>query len=272
MSGWDATTYEGKDTIMRVVRSEANRMFALAEPPDRWEAPTACAGWSTRDVVGHLVDTTEGYFAAFDAARAHTDVGDAYGLPGMGERANAQATAFRTATQQEMLDRLHADFEKMQGILEPLGPEDWTGLMVSHFYMGPVPAFFFAAGQLMDYAVHSWDIREGTGRAHALNVEAADLLGPFMFGLWQGTVRPGADLTPFALGIRVSGGNNAGDFRVDVDENGMRYEQGSLDDLPTVIQFDPAGLVLRTFGRCNTGTVIGDNAVAERFLNLFYSI
>ena len=62
-------TYEGKDTILRVVRDEAERMFALAEEPGAWERPTACAGWTTRDVVGHIVDTTEGYFAAFDAAR-----------------------------------------------------------------------------------------------------------------------------------------------------------------------------------------------------------
>ena len=57
------------------------------------------------------------------------------------------------------MERLRVDFEKMQGSCEALGPEDWTGLMVTHAYMGPVPAFFYAAGQLMDYGVHSWDIR-----------------------------------------------------------------------------------------------------------------
>ena len=31
--------------------------------------------------------------------------------------------------------------------------------------MGPLPAFFYPAFQLMDYGVHSWDIRQGTGRA-----------------------------------------------------------------------------------------------------------
>ena len=30
----------------------------------------------------------------------------------------------------------------MMDIFEALTPEDWTGLMVPHFYMGPVPAFF----------------------------------------------------------------------------------------------------------------------------------
>jgi len=53
MSEWNAMTYAGKDTILRVVRNEATRLFALAERPDAWDAPTACPGWSTRDVVAH---------------------------------------------------------------------------------------------------------------------------------------------------------------------------------------------------------------------------
>ena len=77
MSEWNAMTYEGKDTILRVVRDEAEQMFALAEAPEPWDAPTACAGWATRDIVGHIVDTTEGYFSAFDAARGATERGPA---------------------------------------------------------------------------------------------------------------------------------------------------------------------------------------------------
>jgi len=34
MSEWNATTYEGKPTILRVVREQAERMFAMAEQPD----------------------------------------------------------------------------------------------------------------------------------------------------------------------------------------------------------------------------------------------
>ena len=43
MSAWNAMTYEGKDTILRVVRDEAERMFAMAEAPGAWEEPTANA-------------------------------------------------------------------------------------------------------------------------------------------------------------------------------------------------------------------------------------
>ncbi|MFI7703794.1 maleylpyruvate isomerase family mycothiol-dependent enzyme [Nonomuraea sp. NPDC049480] len=272
MNEWDATSYAGKDTILRVVRDEAERLFALAEPEEAWEAPTACPGWTTRDVVAHIVDTTEGYFAAFDAARRGGDFGSAYGLPGMGERVNEQAVALRGIPQKELLDRLKTDFERMHAMLRELGQDEWAGMTVPHFYMGPLPAYFYAAGQLMDYAVHSWDIRQGTGRAHGLSGEAADLLVPFMFVLWQSTIRKEADLTtPFELGIRV-GGVNGGDFRVSVGPDGMTYQMGSLDGLPTLIEFDAGSMVLTTFGRSNAGTVRGDLTIADRYLNLFFRI
>ena len=271
MSQWNAMTYEGKDTILRVVRAEAERLFALAEEPGAWDRPTACAGWTTRDVVGHIVDTTEGYFDAFDAARGRGEVPAPHGLPAMHDRANEMATAFRGVPQAEMMQRLRTDFDKMMGILEPLGPEEWTGLMVTHAYMGPVPAFFFAAGQLMDYGVHSWDIRQGTGRAHGLPGDTADLLVPFMFAIWQGTVRTEAVEEPGEIGIRV-GGRNAGDYRVSVSEKGLTYEPGDIDELPARIEFDAGSMVLTAFGRGNFGTVRGDFAEAERYLNLFFRI
>src|SRR3954452_20257722 len=270
MSEWNAMTYEGKDTILRVVREEAAGLMALASPTEAWEARTACSQWSVRDVFGHIVDTTEGYFTSFDAASGTRAPAPA-GLPSMSRLAHEGAAGFRGETQQSMLERLEADQHKMMELLEALGPEDWTGLMVTHAYMGQVPAFFYAAGQLMDYAVHSWDIREGAGQAHAFHGDAADLLVPFMFAIWQGTVDPGKVGEPSEVGVRVTG-RNAGDFRVAVSGDGLTYEAGSLDDLPAVLEFDAGSLVLTAFGRCNTGTVRGDDAVAERFLGSFFRI
>lgn len=272
MGTWDATTYEGKETILRVVRDEAAGMFELASPPDAWDRRTACTEWSARDVVGHIVDTTEGYFKAFDAARSGNPPDEPFGLPSMSKVAGERAIGFREMSQAEMLERMRTDFDKIMELLEGIGPDEWSTFMVTHPYMGPVPAFFYAAGQLMDYAVHSWDIREGAGMAHALSGDAADLLVPFMFGLWQGTIRADADKSPFQIGIRITSGHNAGDFRISISPAGMTYEPGSVDDLPSVLEFDAASMVLTTFGRCNTGTVRGDRATAERFLNLFFRI
>jgi uncharacterized protein (TIGR03083 family) len=271
MSEWNAMTYEGKDTILRVVREEAAGLMALASPPEAWEAPTACTEWSVRDVVGHIVDTTEGYFTSFDAARSGSQAPEPAGLPSMSRLANQGASGFRDQSQAAMLERLEADQHKMMELLDALGPDDWTGLMVTHAYMGPVPAFFYAAGQLMDYAVHSWDIRQGTGRAHGLSGDAADLLVPFMFAIWQGTVDASNVTQPSEVGIRVTG-RNAGDFRVTVSGDGMTYEAASLDDVPAVLEFDAGSLVLTAFGRSNSGTIRGDRAVAERFLGSFFRI
>jgi uncharacterized protein (TIGR03083 family) len=271
MSEWNAMTYEGKPTILRVVREQASQMFGLADQPDAWDRKTACESWEVRDVIGHLVDTMEGYFKAFEVARSGATAENAYGLLGMHERAGDQARAFRQLSQQEMMTRVRADFDKMMGILEPLSEEEWTSMIVPHFYMGPVPAFIYAAGQLMDFGVHTWDILEGTGKAHALDADAADLLVPFMFIIWQSTIHPDSDISPFTIGIRVSG-RNGGDTRVTVSETGMSYEPGDISDLPAVIEFDPAALVLTAFGRVNGGTVSGDTALANRFLNLFYRI
>lgn len=271
MSGWNAMSYDGKDTLLRVVREQAASLLAMAEAPGAWEAPTACTGWTVRDVVGHLVDTTEAYFVSFDAARGKGQAAEALGLRIMAQRVNERATAFRGLSQQEMTERLRTDFAKMMEIFEALGPEDWTGLLVPHVYMGPLPAFFYPAFQLMDYAVHGWDIRQGTGRAHGLAGDAADLLVPFMFVLWQATadVRPEAE--PFELGIRVSG-RNAGEHRARVTSDGLSFEPGPVDDLPAVIEFDPGSFVLTAFGRSNSGTIRGDVAVADRYLNLFFRI
>jgi uncharacterized protein (TIGR03083 family) len=271
MNEWNAMTYEGKDTILRVVRDEAQRMFAIADQPEAWHRGTSCAGWETRDVVAHIVDTTEGYFRAFDAARGGGAVPEPYGLAVMAEKVDEAASALRDIPQAELMDRLKADYHKMREILEPLGPDEWTGMMVTHPYMGPVPAFFYAAGQLMDYGVHSWDLRQGSGQAHGLTADAADLLVPFMFAIWQGTVKADAVTEPFTIGIRVSG-RNAGDYRVTVTKEGLTYEPGEIESLPAFIEFDAASLVLTAFGRANAGTVHGDPQLAERYLNLFFRI
>lgn len=271
MGTWNAMTPEGKATILRVVRQEAAQFFDLVDSDETWEAPTGAGHWQVRDVVGHLVDTTEAYFVAFDAAREHKEVGPAYGLPGMAARCDEMAQAFQSVPRAELVARARSDFEKMMETFDGLTDEDWTNLLVPHFYMGPLPSFFYPAFQLMDYGVHSWDIRQGTGRAHGLSGEAADLLIPFMFVLWQYTTKPVTPNDMCDIGIRITSGPNAGDTRVLLTEEGFSYSAGETDGL-TVLEFDPGSFVLTAFGRSNAGTIRGDRTVADRFLNIFFRI
>lgn len=276
MNDWDATNFKARDNLLRVVRAEAAGMFALAERADAWEAQTACPLWQVRDIVGHLIDVTESYFVGFDAARGGTGVDDPLGTRVMQARLDDGAKALRPLDQGVALDRLEADFAKFMGICEALGPEDWGGMIVTHKYMGPLPAFFYPTFQLMDYGVHSWDIRQGTNLAHGITGDTGDLLAPFMFILWSATVEVPAETDPISIGVRVTG-RNGGDYRVSVGPDGLTYARGdldggSLDDLPAVIEFDPGSLVLTAFGRINGGTIRGDRRLADRFLNSFFRI
>jgi uncharacterized protein (TIGR03083 family) len=270
-SSWDFRDPTSKDRVLSVLRSEVDETLKLVADPSRWEAPTACTNWEVRDVVGHLVDATEGYFPGFDVARQGGTAPEPLGLRAMARLADEHAKAFRKLSQDELLRRLDDDADRMVGEFASLSDSDWTGLLVAHPYMGPLPAMFYPMFQLVDYAVHAWDIREGTGKPHAIDGDAADLLVPVIFVLWQATADTIAVEQPYAVGVRTTG-RNGGDMRLDVSADGVQFAPGEIDDCPAVLEFDPATLVLTGYGRINGGTVRGDQQLASQFRSLFFAI
>jgi uncharacterized protein (TIGR03083 family) len=268
---WDATNYAGKDNLLRVVREEAEGFFSLAEVPENWHTPTSSGHWQVRDLVGHLVDTTEGYLERFETTRGGGIADPLAPLTEMARTADKRALELRNVPREELIARLHGAFGRAMKMFEELDEQNWGGLIVTHGYMGPLPAWFYPVAQLMDYGVHGWDVREGLEMPHFLSADAADLLVPFMFVLWQATTDTsrltGSDLD---VAVRVSG-RNAGTYRVKVTGEGMTYEPGS-DDAPVLLDFDPASLVLTAFGRARSGTPYGDRDAARRFAGLFFRI
>lgn len=271
---WDAMNPASKDNLLQVVRHEAERMLELAEVPENWETSTPSGHWQVRDVVAHMVDVTEGYLEAFRIARAGGVAAASIGLRAMADRLDEHALALRSVPQAELIQRLRDDFDQMMTVFESLSPEDWTGLMVSHPFMGPVPAFFYPTFHLVDYGVHGWDIREGLGLPNGLSGDVADFLAPIMFILWQATTVPERVGTePIRAGVRVSG-RTGGTWRITVTDSGYTYEPITDDgaDLPVVFDFDPGSLVLTAYGRIHGGTAYGDSALADKYRSLFHSI
>jgi uncharacterized protein (TIGR03083 family) len=271
---WDAMNPASKSNLLRVVREEAAGMLALASPPENWQAPTASGHWQVRDIIGHMVDVTEGYLEAFRLARSGAEAPAPHGLRIMGERLDQAAQAFRSVPQAELLERLQAGYEQVMGIFEALTNDEWTGLIAPHPYMGPIPAFFYPTFQLVDYGVHGWDIREGLKLQHGLTGDTADFLAPIMFILWQATTdisRVGGE--PITVGIRVSG-RSGGLWKASVSSDGYGYEKldGDGADLPAILDFDAASLVLTAYGRIRGGASYGDHALADRYRSLFFAI
>ena len=271
MSEWNFMDYDSKDNLLRTVREEAGTMLALASEPGAWESPTGAGHWQVRDVIGHLVDTTEGYFKSFDAARGTGTMPDPLGVRGMDQHVDAGAQQFRGTPQGELIDRLQTDNAKMMDIFDALTEDEWGGLLAPHGYMGPLPAFFYPIFQLVDYALHNWDIREGRGINHGLGGDSADLLVPLNFIVWSATHNCTADTEPFEIGVRVTG-RNGGDTKMSVGPEGVAFEPGDISGCAATLEFDPGTLILTAYQRMNAGTSRGDPEVIDRFRNLFFKI
>ena len=272
MSEWNFFDPSSRANLKSACLRESEAMLALAADPDRWLEPTGAGHWQVRDIIGHMVDTTETYFLGFDAARDRGEPPENMGLADMARLVDEGAQAFRGTPQDELLARLRAAREKMFGIVDELTDEEWSGMMVPHRYMGPLPAGFYPLFQLVDYDVHSWDVREGTGDAHSLDGDTADLLVPLAFILWQSTPNLAEGSHPYTVGVNVTSGHNAGARRVTMSSDGIAVEEGDVDDRAAVIEFDPATVVLTSYGRMNGGTVRGDRDLADQFLNSFFRI
>jgi uncharacterized protein (TIGR03083 family) len=266
--------YSAKDLVLDVVRSERAKFSEIIEQPAHWLVQTRCTDWQVRDIVGHMIDVTEGYLERWEMAR-RGEPAEALGLRIMGERLNQRAQAFRSLPREEVIARWQSASERMLAIFEALTAEEWSGFLVTHPYMGPLPTFFYPAFHVMDYGVHTWDMRWGLGEKDArLDERTAGVLVPYMFILMQYTVDEevarGADLT---FGVRVDG-EWGGQWRVRVKETVYTYEPAEqLEGTQALFHFANASdFVLTSFQRFPGGETSGDPQVVDRVRHLFFRI
>lgn len=255
-----------RTTLRAAIRREYEAMVDMASAEGAWELPTAAGEWEYRDVIGHLVAVTEGYFVSVDAARGNGEVA-ARDVMNFSADMDSDARALsRTVAKDDLLRRLDEDFTRMESIFASLTDEEWGSLTVTHGHFGPMPIFMFAIFQLVDYAVHSWDMREGTGRRHAMDGTSADLLSLLAIGLVPSMVHTDEDLK---IGLQIASGPNASGHTVHTGgpDAAASSTPGIDDDVAATIECDPASLILMWYGRFNTGTIRGDRDAAHRFLN-----
>ena len=263
---------EAKDTVMAVLRRDQEKFFGLVEDPKNWNVQTRCTEWEVRDLVGHMIDVTEGYLGRWEIAK-RGDTAGALGLTVMGETLNDHALDFRKLSRDEALGRLKADRDKMMSIFDALTPEQWTSFLVTHPYMGPVPAGFYPAFHIMDYGIHPYDIEYGLGDKLAeLDEATAGVLIPYCHIIMQYTVdQESAKGIDCVYGFEVAG-DWGGRWRATV-KDGQWSAQAETDDFKgcdAVFKFTPSDFVLTVFGRFDGGAASGDPDVIQAVRRLFF--
>ena len=271
----NVTDYSNKPELLRVVKAERQGFYDLLDQVGEsgWEGKTASGEWQVRDLVGHMIDVTEAYIERFGMARAGQEAPPAVGLKRMAGMLDEGARRFRSLSRQDAIARLKGSSDKLWQILDNLTEQQWTGEMVPHVYMGPLPTCFYPTFQLIDYSVHSWDIRAGlTDNPTPLSEDAAETLVPIMMIVLQATldtdVCQGLNCT---AGIKLTG-RYGGSYKVRIADNALQFEEGPVDDAQVVFSFDPNDFVLTAYQRRRGGQVQGDPELAERFRSIFFKI
>jgi uncharacterized protein (TIGR03083 family) len=267
--------YSSKDVVLDVVRTERAKFYDVIDNPDNWYVDSRCEGWQVRDLVGHMIDVTEGYLGRWDLATKGQEAPGALGWVVMASELNKGALAFRSLSREEAIARLKAASDKLMAHFESLSEEEWNNFMVSHIFSGPVVSFCYPAFQIMDYGVHTWDMHWGLGDKDArLDERTAGVLVPYMFVIWQYSVdqeaAKGVDMT---YGVKVDG-EWGGQWKASVKDGQFSYANtDDLSDAQAIFHFDhPSDMVLTTYQRFQGGETSGDPEVIKKARSVFFSI
>lgn len=266
--------YGSKAVVLDVIRTERKKFYDVIDNPANWLVDTRCEGWKVQDMVGHMIDVSEGYLGRWDLARKG-ELPQGVGLAVMADTLNSGALALRSLPREEAINRLKAASDTLMAIFESLTEEEWGGFLVAHPFMGPLPTFFYPAFQIMDYGVHTWDMHWGLGHKDArLDERTAGVLAPYMFILWQYTVdQEAAKGVDISYGLVVDG-EWGGKWKVTVkDGQFSAVPADNLNDTQATIHFShPSDMVLTAYQRFAGGEATGDPKVIEQVRGLFFHI
>ncbi len=275
MSSVNSMDYSGKEVVLDVVRKEAGDFFDLVEDPKNWTVQTRCTEWEVRDIVGHMIDVTEGYLKRWDKALKNEPI-ESVGLLVMADDLNRYAKSYRELPREEAIARLKKDYYQMMAIFESLSPDQWNNFLVTHPFMGPLPTLFYPAFHVMDYGVHTWDIRYGLGeKTRKLDERTAGVLVPYMlYALLPSTVdAPSAEGVNLQYGIEVSG-EWGGKWRATVRDCKfeVKPETGDFEGCDAIFSYDPSDFVLTSFQRFPGGAARGDVEEINKIRGMFFRI
>lgn len=267
--------YSSKDEVLDVVRTERAKFYEVIDDPENWYVDTRCEGWQVRDLVGHMIDVTEGYLARWDIADEGGEAPPPLGWVVMADTLNEGALSFRKLSREEAIARLKSASDDLMARFENLDEDAWNGFMVSHVFSGPTPAFCYPAFQIMDYGVHTWDMHWGLGDKDAqLEERTAGVLVPYMFIIWQYSVdQEAAEGVDMTYGVDIDG-DWGGKWLCTVRDGQFQYE--AVEDVSAadaVFHFGhPSEMVLTTYQRIEGGDTSGDDEVIDKARTVFFHI
>ena len=221
--------------------------------PEEWCHPSACAAWEVRDVVGHLAYVAELYAEAISRGLQGDSAPPLDDIPPSGTPTRAAAIAQRSIARRESLgEQLLATFmarhNHLQDLMSSLSPQDWE--TPCSYPGGDIrPAHQFLAAQLMELAMHAWDIWSPREPTRPLFAESIPLFMERLPRVVANNARPDTPLSaPFRYRFAVTGAVPS-QYDIVFESDAVRLEPAGT--LPADVQYqcDPGTFVLIMYGR-----------------------
>lgn len=150
---------ERVETLRREAADFKRRLAAL--PPEDWEQPSACAGWTVADVVAHLAGQD---FARRVRRGLQGDASPPAGAPPVAEHdedrfaENIFQRAFATRSQlgDGLLASLEQRLDEAVAVFAGVAPEQWE--LPCYWPPGPEPVRTLLDMRISELAMHAWDV------------------------------------------------------------------------------------------------------------------
>jgi uncharacterized protein (TIGR03083 family) len=239
-----------------VVRAQARRLAAELRALDEagWQAPSACEGWTVKDVASHMAESAD-RFQQIIRARLQGAPAPEF-TPAL--RAERQA-AVKARSGGEIADQIEHGAAGTFDLLEGASPEGLAGTVRMPF--GEVALGQLAPQRLQESTLHSWDIARARDPHAALDADAVPLLLDLVLASAGRLAAKGASEAregTYRLELTGPGG---GPVALSVRDGEVRAERGAPAAADATIHLPSEACVRLLWGRLDLADAVQRGAV-----------
>jgi uncharacterized protein (TIGR03083 family) len=254
--------------VGRVIRGQLARLAGELRRLDAagWDAPSACTGWSVKDVAAHMAESNDRFYQVISAA-LRGEVAPEFTAPQRAERQAAVEAGSTDVIVEQLVGRGAACFDMLEGAT---AEELARGVTVP---AGQLSLAQVAPQRLSECTLHSWDIRVAREPGATLDADAVPLLldgAIASAGRLGSRGAPSARNATYAVDVTGSGGGPVG---VVVEQRAVRASRGAPARPDATLRLSGEAFVRLVWGRLDLRrTVEADTEVVEGDRELAYAL
>ena len=161
------------------VEAERFKVYLASLPPEAWDQPSACEGWTVAHVVAHVTSQdftlrlTRGLAGDFSPPEGSPTVAE-HDEDRFAENIYQRALSSRERLGSQLLGELSRNLDEAVQLFKNVGPNDWDKLC--YWPPGPEPVRTLLDIRVSELTMHAWDIRSTLEEDYHLSEDSVRVL------------------------------------------------------------------------------------------------